>query len=397
MLIECGADINALDFAGYTPLHIAAKCGSDQNTLLLLENDADPNVVGHKGKTPIHKAKTQKIVHLLLKYGANAYAKMPDDDGHGSQSRSRTVFDKLLYRNPQIAEGLLDAAVDTNGQDLDSDDLLLIFDLEIFYHEGFGTKVSEIMDEVAAHAKIFSLRKPELLHHPLSETLLLLKWNRCKKIFFANLFLYTLFVACLTTMAILQMRMMVDYDEEFAHKNLTDRCHEHNLHEDCYFDQIYSFYQIHSPSVVYTVYTLRIVVAIQCFILFFREMMQAVYSWRSYCRSLENLLEQVMIWSTILYLIALWIGPRIANLHLASWSVFLAWVEMTLMIGRSPRVGIYIYMFTNVIRALMRFLLLYSPTIIAFAIAFHLLLPHTAEFGDPVSAFLKVTKNRIET
>ncbi len=52
--------------------------------------------------------------------------------------------------------------------------------------------------------------------------------------------------------------------------------------------------------------------------------------------------------------------------------------------------GIYIYMSVHVIRLLLLFFLVYSTTLLAFAFAFHLLLPSNPNFDNPFTSLLKV-------
>ena len=56
ILLDHGADIEAVDFQGYTPLHIAAKAGSEANTQLLLERGAESNAKGKAKPKPKSKA-----------------------------------------------------------------------------------------------------------------------------------------------------------------------------------------------------------------------------------------------------------------------------------------------------------------------------------------------------
>ena len=46
-----------------------------------------------------------------------------------------SVFSTLLHRNDKAAEVLLDQCITTNEQELDSSDLLIVYDLEIFKRE----------------------------------------------------------------------------------------------------------------------------------------------------------------------------------------------------------------------------------------------------------------------
>ena len=100
------------------------------------------------------------------------------------------VFHTLLFRNKNTAGNMLNSWMDTNGQELDSSDLLIIYDLQGFYHEAFGDKNSEpdeTHDEVAAHAKMIGVGAKEFLQHPVSEIMLYLKWQRIKRVFQVNL------------------------------------------------------------------------------------------------------------------------------------------------------------------------------------------------------------------
>ncbi len=61
-----------------------------------------------------------------------------------------------------------------------------------------------------------------------------------------------------------------------------------------------------------------------------------------------------------------------------------------------PRTGIYIYMSVHVIRLLLLFFLVYSTTLLAFALAFHLLLPSNPNFDNPVTSLLKVGVTKVD-
>ena len=56
MLISYGADVNARQLQGYTPMHSAAHKGSNDIAELLLKNGADINARTDNGKTPLSLA-----------------------------------------------------------------------------------------------------------------------------------------------------------------------------------------------------------------------------------------------------------------------------------------------------------------------------------------------------
>ena len=71
LLIEQGADVNAAQAAGFTPLHQAAAAGRQDIADLLLEAGADPGKLCDQGKTPAEYARERGHHNLaeLLRSG----------------------------------------------------------------------------------------------------------------------------------------------------------------------------------------------------------------------------------------------------------------------------------------------------------------------------------------
>ncbi len=64
-LLECGANIEARDSLGETPLRRAVNCGKTGVAALLLAKGADPHSPGSKGLTPLSAARTREMRSLL--------------------------------------------------------------------------------------------------------------------------------------------------------------------------------------------------------------------------------------------------------------------------------------------------------------------------------------------
>ena len=73
LLLDKGADPNIVstygDGGGESPLYIAAKYGMKEIAALLLENGAEVNAKNHAGKTPLDVAEKEEIKKLLRARG----------------------------------------------------------------------------------------------------------------------------------------------------------------------------------------------------------------------------------------------------------------------------------------------------------------------------------------
>ncbi|WP_080457655.1 ankyrin repeat domain-containing protein [Roseovarius sp. A-2] len=75
---EAPVSIDSRDSVGDTPLHVMLWRKNTYGALLLIEAGADLNAVGDMSETPLHVAVSQgniKVVEALLKSGANPAAK----------------------------------------------------------------------------------------------------------------------------------------------------------------------------------------------------------------------------------------------------------------------------------------------------------------------------------
>ena len=71
----------------------------------------------------------------------------------------RSVLDNLLQRHPQAVEGIMNAGIETNGQELDSEDLKIFFNFEVFLQEGIDSSKNQFdeVNEMTIHKKIVQL------------------------------------------------------------------------------------------------------------------------------------------------------------------------------------------------------------------------------------------------
>ncbi len=96
-LIASGADVNARDDQGYTPLHLAAAADSAEVVRLLLDSGAEIDAVNNKGETPLNHAVggpwiDPNTLVLLRDRGADPYR--PANNGQSAIDFLRMIADE---------------------------------------------------------------------------------------------------------------------------------------------------------------------------------------------------------------------------------------------------------------------------------------------------------------
>jgi|GEM_PF-3863617 len=103
LLLQAGADVNARNWRGLTPLHRAVRANRIGYVRFLIEHGADINAADVAGDTPLRRAVTDvhrlEVAQLLINAGANIHART---------KKSRSVLS--LARNPKMKSLLLTAA-----------------------------------------------------------------------------------------------------------------------------------------------------------------------------------------------------------------------------------------------------------------------------------------------
>jgi hypothetical protein len=415
ILLAAGANPSSEDKRFYTPLFMASRVGSIANIIDLLEiGHADPNHVAKdgNGKTPIFKARTYKAVQLLLSYGADPTITIKEKESNNKEDTGTSAFSHLLKYNAESVQAILDGFVSLTHQEHDNGKQLLVYDFGLFKH------CTPKMNEMDLHYNAYKQDKSHLLTHPLMQIFLHLKWKQTEFFYWLNFIVYMLFVFVLTWQAFtfVQLAKCMDVEDTeglcfkgagdlvVCPSNMTSlnmsvkyntnlTCHKNmwRTSEESPFSIGPILEAIGPDKVIIKSWTASEV----CGTLFgvaliIREVLQGYASgFSNYIWSFENQLE--------LFIIGLAIGFHVNSknnielaAHLGGWSLFFAWIDLTLILGRLPFFGKNIYMSMDVTKTMIWCLIAYLPSLIAFASAFHMFLSPSLLFDNPITSFLKV-------
>ena len=94
-LIEKGANVNARDLTGRTPLHTAEKV---QVIQILIDNNADINAKDEKGATPLHISAQRLEIDYLKCLVANGAKINEKDSDNNTPLHCAGDFDPLFYQ-----------------------------------------------------------------------------------------------------------------------------------------------------------------------------------------------------------------------------------------------------------------------------------------------------------
>ncbi|TRY61220.1 hypothetical protein TCAL_02177 [Tigriopus californicus] len=348
-LIKSGASLECQDEGGNTPLHAAVLAGSYDCAQELIHYDVDVNKTNCDNGTPIHYASSVPLVTLLMNNGADPNICLFEGD-----SKGMTVFNLLLEKMPEGCNEILSKYLTSNGKSLGAIDLEVKYDFDLFYQEYLRNPEE---GEIGILRNVAQADQRDILKHPVNESFLHMKWLLLKNYFRFYVLAYCLFLFTFTALVFMQFSpVMASMDPEFRST---------------------------------ASFVCLIISYVAVCILIIKNMYLLVYNFRLYAQTLQNFVEVVMIALCGVFLAFYHaMGATDVAVHLSALSLFASWFNFTLLIGKLPFAGIYINMIAGITKDLLKFLFLYTSTIVAFGLCFHILGHHHEHFEDPLSSIL---------
>ncbi|KAK3888919.1 hypothetical protein Pcinc_007049 [Petrolisthes cinctipes] len=426
------ATINLQDNEGHTPLHcavIGARSLLAVEELLKLGVNIDTRDA--HGNTALHLASGRHINHvdeefdgncleLLLRHGASVAVHTEDGNNALSLALRRTMWwgrpgsrdhilhavHQLVAKGSKIQDGfamwrmvesfpsLVPAALNrsfiANTSSRDSPHLHLDLDfspllvsskrLQMFHRQSPLLPQSELPPPLLQDSELAMLQyilwegRKQLLLHPLCHSFLHLKWLKVRKYFLANVMFYLLFVLSLTGFLLFSENCPVGIHT--TESNVKANIANTNVIQSDNGTSTCEWVGAQSNMVRLTwwcLITFNVLLDI-------REVVQFLQNPLLYFFNVGNLLDATLVFCVPQLLVVSGSEGNV-NCCLAAWQqqvgavcVILGWVRFMLFMGQFPSCGVYIVMFSTVARNVLKFLAMYVFVLIAFALAFYVLL-----------------------
>nr|XP_036215167.1 transient receptor potential cation channel subfamily A member 1 isoform X7 [Bactrocera oleae] len=434
LLLNRGALLHR-DHNGRNPLHLAAMSGYIQTIELLHSVHSHLlDQVDKEGNTALHLATMENKPHAIsvllsmgcklfynnidmsaidyaiyYKYPESALAMVTHENRANEVMALRSdkypcVILALIASMPKVFEAVLDKCITKANCKRDS---------KSFYIKYSFHPIQKSPDEIAK--KRLMLNDPtwrpeplltintmvthgrvELLAHPLSQKYLQMKWNSYGKYFhLVNLLIYSIFLLFVTIFSTL---MMNEIRPSFSNASMLEnanvsQANDSNLdlqknlsnnewpknpagggHESfaMKYGESYECLQ-HTTALVFC--AVAIVVYIGCNSL--REFLQMYQQRLHYIFEIDNLISWILYTSALIMVWPVFFAEgNITPVHYsaAAVAVFLSWFRLLLLLQRFDQVGIYVVMFLEILQTLIKVLIVFSILIIAFGLAFYILL-----------------------
>jgi len=434
-LLKLGADAGCTDNDGWTPLMWASKLGFEKSCQELLAKASWLDSVNMEGDTALHIACRHgrvNIVRLLLDNGASltlcntqslTCLECAVQVGNGDvamtmvkHSRWREIMEhkdkyghspmKLLIEHfPESAELLMDRCVKRCEMTGSNDpNFSITYDFHLL-DPGPDDPAFALGRRFFAPSVMVKSQRKKLLMHPLTQVLLTQKWSTFGRfIYYFNFLSYLIFVMSYSAFIVTE-RQKLNFTGNYRYQQETNswECYEDAYNyssEDDYFNcypvsSIYAGQTHYSANISYIVFVFAVIHLL-------KEILQIIIQGFRYFTEISNLLEWLLYGTAFTFLIPYVMPDSITNNMFRRmsdpyflWlvgvtSIFCCYANLVLFLRRFRLFGIYVTMFVEVTKTVIKVLLVFLVLIIGFTIVFFVLFKEQHAFTNPGRAFVKV-------
>lgn len=362
-----GTDVNAVDRAHRTPLHLAVMTTDSSADLveLLLKHGGQVNASDKVGFTPLHIAalnEQSQCVDSLIWAGADVSATT------GTGLSALNVILRKIPESLQVFRQRLDASIRLKRPVSHNREFEMRFHFDILFPSNNPCETSFINTFVQE-------RRKDLLSHPLVMAFLHLKWEKIRKFYLMRILLYAMTVVCMTTYVLTALAYKCYNNEDTGaskvcnSKRLTGFLFRRTVIEiEWYFSLFLTCITIPRKIFGFMVYK----------------------SARQYFSNIDNVLDGVVIVSVFVTSFVYTGRTYDWQNYVGAFAILCAWTNLMLMVGQLPAFGTYVAMFTHIQFEFAKLLLAYSGLLIGFTISFCVIFVGEPSFGNPLTGLIKV-------
>uniref|UniRef100_A0A8C5JPR5 Transient receptor potential cation channel subfamily A member 1 n=1 Tax=Junco hyemalis TaxID=40217 RepID=A0A8C5JPR5_JUNHY len=386
------------DYKGWTALHHAAFGGYTRTMQIILDTNVKcTDKVDEEGNTALHLAAREghaKAVRLLLDYGAKilfnkAVASFFHEAIHNrrkdvvsavilhkrweeavvtfshSSSANKCPLLEMVEYLPDSFKLVLDNCIIESSEEKTSRDFYIEYNFR--YLQCPLTLNKKVKDgEDIFYEPLTTLNamvrhnRMELLSHPVCKEYLLMKWMAYGfRAHLMNLGIYSL--------GLIPLTLLVTHIQPGRPLNGTE------LYEDSYFTRV-----------------CMCLVLIMSLLGICKEIFQLIQQKLKYLLDYSNLLDWTIYTTSIIFVSSLFINtPAHLQWECGAIAVYLSWMNFLLYLQRFENYGIYVVMFWEILRTLIRIAVVFFFLILAFGLSFFVLLGSQQTYSTPLLSVMK--------
>ncbi|XP_072234361.1 transient receptor potential cation channel subfamily A member 1-like [Leuresthes tenuis] len=367
MEILLSANLKLLDKTdedGNTALHIAARVGHVAAARLLLVKGAE--IILNKNNTSfLHEAVQngrKEVVNAVIDSDRCDEALRKFIPGSNQHCAILDMIESL----PETCKHLLDRCVKESDDDHNSPDYHIEYNFRWLQAPVSALKYSDqfkAIQPLAAVNAMVKYNRIELLNHPVCKKYLAMKWVAYgSKAHVINMFLYLLGLFPLTHLIVTLRPSM----------NVTDTGEHDIIMVPISFTEQNVFLSFCMVMVlIMNVYSIA------------KEVVQLSQQRWNYFRDYTNTSDWFSAIFSLLFIIPLMLNVE-GSLHwqAGATAVLTSWIGFLLYLQRFEGVGIYVVMFGEIMKTLVRIVTLFVYLMLAFSLAFHALMLNQREFNS---------------
>ncbi|XP_053322889.1 transient receptor potential cation channel subfamily A member 1 [Spea bombifrons] len=364
--------IDKADKEKNTALHLAALEGHAKAVILLLDSGA-AITMNINGASFIHEAirhGRKDVVQAAIQ--SDRWEEVLSEFSLES-SYECPIIEMVSYL-PESLKTLLDRCTVEANVDKKSCDFYIEYNFKylqcpLSFQKANKAKKDVIFEPLTTLNAMVNHNRVELLSHPVCKEYLLMKWMAYGfKAHLLNLAFYSLGLIPLTLLVMNAVR------PESLNANVTQKPGALQL-KDRYFTRV-------CMGIVLTTSSLGII----------KELIQIFQQKLKYLMDSSNIIDWAIYISSIIFVSSLW-RPTLTMGHwewqFGSMAVFASWVNFLIYLQRFENCGIYIVMFWEILRTLLRIVVLFFFLILGFGLSFFVLLYPQTTFSNPYLALMQ--------